>query len=90
MRSARHLWRMCVAMFIATGSFFLGQAKVFPEEYRIVPLLAVPMIVVLVVMIYWWARVLRGRRVPRRMELETTPYMGSPTESGAAWGASKP
>ena len=89
-RIARHLWRMCVAMFIATGSFFLGQAKVFPEEYRIVPLLAAPMILVLVVMFYWWARVLRGRRVPRRNQAEATPYAGSRAESGAAWGASKP
>ena len=33
-RLARHVWRMCFAMFIATASFFLGQAKVFPEEMR--------------------------------------------------------
>ena len=84
-RIARHLWRMCVAMFIATGSFFMGQAKVFPEEIRILPVLAAPMILVLVVMFYWWARVLRGRRVPRRTESETkAPYIGSGTESGAA------
>jgi uncharacterized membrane protein len=59
-RIARHLWRMCVAMFIATGSFFMGQAKVFPEEIRILPLLAVPMFLVLIAMFYWWARVLAG------------------------------
>jgi hypothetical protein len=27
-RISRHLWRMCFAFFIATGSFFLGQQKV--------------------------------------------------------------
>ena len=27
-RLARHLWRMCWALWIATSSFFLGQAKV--------------------------------------------------------------
>ncbi|HET7843483.1 MAG TPA: hypothetical protein VFL14_04990, partial [Xanthomonadales bacterium] len=27
-RLTRHLWRMCIAMFIATGSFFLGQQDV--------------------------------------------------------------
>ena len=29
-RIARHLWRMCFAFFIATGSFFLGQQDVLP------------------------------------------------------------
>src|SRR5437870_9459715 len=27
-RIARHLWRMCFSLFIATGSFFLGQQQV--------------------------------------------------------------
>src|SRR5207247_1850066 len=29
-RLARHLWRMCFALFIASGSFFLGQMKFIP------------------------------------------------------------
>jgi hypothetical protein len=33
-RISRHLWRMCVAFFIATGSFFLGQQDVMPEAVR--------------------------------------------------------
>ena len=33
-RLVRHLWRMCVALFIATASFFLGQAKVIPAPLR--------------------------------------------------------
>ena len=33
-RLVRHLWRMCFAFFIATGSFFLGQQKVFPAAWR--------------------------------------------------------
>src|SRR3970040_1030947 len=43
-RLARHLWRMCFALFVATGSFFLGQAEVFPEPVRITPLLAAPVL----------------------------------------------
>src|SRR5262249_26333034 len=31
-RIRRHLWRMCFAFFIATGSFFLGQQKVLPAD----------------------------------------------------------
>lgn len=56
-RITRHLWRMCFAMFIATGSFFLGQAKVFPKPLRIFPLLALPVLAVLVTMAYWAWRV---------------------------------
>ena len=55
-RIVRHLWRMCFALFIATGSFFLGQAKVFPEELRIFPVLAAPVVLVLVAMVYWYVR----------------------------------
>jgi uncharacterized membrane protein len=60
-RIVRHLWRMCLAMFIATASFFLGQAKVMPEAIRIVPMLAIPVLMVVIVMFYWLARVRFGR-----------------------------
>jgi hypothetical protein len=58
-RIARHLWRMCFGLFIAAFSFFIGQAKVFPEPIRILPLLATPVLLVLVLMLYWLVRVLR-------------------------------
>lgn len=57
-RIARHLWRMCLALFIATGSFFLGQAQVFPEPLRNSGLLGIPVLLVLLLMFYWLARVL--------------------------------
>ncbi len=57
-RIARHLWRMCFALFIASGSFFLGQAKVFPKPIRILPLLAIPAFLPLLFLIYWLVRVL--------------------------------
>ncbi len=56
-RIARHVWRMCFALFIASGSFFLGQAKVFPKPIRIIPLLAIPALMPLVLLIYWMVRV---------------------------------
>ena len=56
-RIARHLWRMCFALFIAALSFFIGQAKVFPEPIRIRPLLALPVLAVFVTMFYWLWRV---------------------------------
>lgn len=56
-RLARHLWRMCFALFIAALSFFIGQARVFPESIRIRPLLAMPVLLVLLSMGYWLWRV---------------------------------
>lgn len=58
-RIARHLWRMSFAMFLATLAFFVGQgAKVFPQWIRDTNLLPVPMLIVLVLMLYWLWRVL--------------------------------
>lgn len=56
-RIARHLWRMCFSLFVASGSFFLGQAKVIPKPIRIYPLLAIPALLPLVLLIYWMVRV---------------------------------
>jgi len=56
-RLARHLWRMCFALFIAAISFFIGQAQVFPKPIRILPLLALPVVLVLVTMFYWLWRI---------------------------------
>ena len=60
-RLARHLWRMTFALWIATASFFLGQAKVLPEPIRKFWLLSIPVLAVLVTMVYWLLRVSRGR-----------------------------
>ena len=63
-RLARHLWRMCFALFIASLSFFIGQSDEFPKALRIMPLLAMPVLAVLVTMVYWLWRV-RVRRSVR-------------------------
>jgi hypothetical protein len=56
-RLTRHLWRMSFALLIAAFSFFLGQAKVIPKPIRIIPLLAIPPLVVLAALLYWMWRV---------------------------------
>ena len=56
-RIARHLWRMTFALWIATTSFFLGQMRHFPLPIRKPALLAIPVILVLVLMVYWFVRV---------------------------------
>lgn len=61
-RLARHLWRMCFALFIAAASFFLGQAEVFPEQIRNLAMLAVPVFLVLFLTVYWLGRVLFTQR----------------------------
>jgi len=61
-RLARHLWRMCFALFVATGSFFLGQMKFIPEQVRIVPLLLALAFAPIGFLVYWMWRVrVRGR-----------------------------
>lgn len=70
-RLARHLWRMGFAMFMATGSFFLGQAKLFPAPVRKVSLLAIPVLLVVVTVIYWLVRVLlQGRARSRQVRAQ--------------------
>jgi hypothetical protein len=65
-RITRHLWRMCVATFIATGSFFLGPGnKVIPEQIRFIPVLAILALLPLGVMIYWLLRGFLMRRSSR-------------------------
>ena len=56
-RLARHLWRMCFGLFIATGSFFLGQMRFIPKAIRLVPLIYVLAIGPLVLLLYWLWRV---------------------------------
>lgn len=64
-RIARHLWRMCLGLFIAVASFFPGQLQFFPDFIRNVEpviLLFIPAFTVLGVMLYWLAVVLGTRR----------------------------
>jgi hypothetical protein len=63
-RLARHLWRMCFALFIAAGSFFSIRervATILPEPFTTAPMRALPILLVFGAMFYWLWRV-RGRR----------------------------
>ena len=66
-RLSRHLWRMCVALFIASGSFFLGQQRVMPVWMRGSPLLLVPTFAPFVVMAYWLIRIRFKNRILTRV-----------------------
>lgn len=67
-RIARHLWRMCTALLIAAGSFFLGQPQVFPEALQSAGLRAIPVLAVLAALIVWMIRV-RFTNAHQRMVL---------------------
>lgn len=71
-RLSRHLWRMCVAFFIATGSFFLGQQDVMPQAVRGSPILFVLAFAPLAVMVFWLVR-LRFPKGIYRLSLRVAP-----------------
>lgn len=56
-RTSRHLCRMCLALFMATGSFFLGQARLFPAGVRESGVLKIPVLLVVGALLYWLIRV---------------------------------
>src|SRR6266851_6279520 len=56
-RVVRHLWRMCVGLFIATGAVLLGQQQVFPSWLRGSPVLFIPALLPLALLIFWLLRV---------------------------------
>lgn len=55
-RLARHLWRMCVALFMAAGAFFLGQQDTMPQAIQGSRLLFVLTLAALVPMAFWLFR----------------------------------
>jgi hypothetical protein len=66
-RLARHLWRMCFALFIAAGSFFSIRrrvAKIFPEPFTTAPMRALPIVLLFGAMFYWLWRVRRRSTLP--------------------------
>jgi hypothetical protein len=56
-RLARHLWRMCFALFIAGIAFFPRLPRLLPTVFTIPGLIAIPLLAVVVTMAYWLWRV---------------------------------
>jgi uncharacterized membrane protein len=80
-RIRRHLWRMCVASFIASGSFFLGQQKIMPEAMKGAWYLFVLALAPLGLMVFWLLRVRFAEAfrylAPRGQPLVTAPQSGT-------------
>jgi hypothetical protein len=56
-RIARHLWRMCFALFVAASSIFLARQHIFPAVLRTTGVLFLLSFFPLMVMIFWLVRV---------------------------------
>lgn len=72
-RTARHLWRMGVALWIAVASLFLGQARAFPAAIRETHLLPVPVLVVAAAVVFWLCRVVFTSAYRRRSVAAARP-----------------
>jgi hypothetical protein len=84
-RIARHLWRMCVALTIAAGSFFLGQPKFVPAFLHGSLLLYVPVFAPLLLMVFWLIRIrFKNRRGVRQGGTLVAPRLGDTKTSLAA------
>ena len=72
-RIARHLVRMGLALFIAVGSFFLGQQKVIPVALHNPFVLYGPVLFVVTSTVYWLFRVRLSRRIAGPYVLRALP-----------------
>ncbi len=75
-RIVRHLWRMCFALFEASGSFFLGRAHLFPAAIQRSGLLIFPTVLPLLLLVFWVLRV-------RKKRPGSEPFILPPTRSAA-------
>src|SRR5438105_11442449 len=74
-RLARHLWRMCFALFIAAGSLFSIRervAKILTQPFTTAPMRALPILLVFGAMFYWLWRV-RRRTLPVLLQPDSMP-----------------
>jgi hypothetical protein len=69
-RIARHLWRMCFALFVAAGSIFLARQHLFPAFMRKTGMLLLLSFLPLMLMIFWLVRVRYAQAFKRK------PVMG--------------
>jgi hypothetical protein len=75
-RLARHLWRMCFALFIAAGSFFAVPervATILPQPLTTGTMRALPILLLFGAMSYWLWRVRPRRTSPAKTPAEFNP-----------------
>jgi hypothetical protein len=88
-RIARHLWRMCFALFIAAGSIFMARQQVFPAVLRKTGVLLFLSFLPLMLMIFWFVRV-RFADAYKKMSIPSNDHAHSPhvspSSSRDGWG----
>jgi hypothetical protein len=76
-RLARHLWRMCFALFIAAASIFLARQQLFPALLRKTGVLALLSFLPLLLLVFWLVRV-RFAKAYKQLNRSTTQFSSSP------------
>ena len=79
-RIARHLWRMCFALFVAAASIFLARQHLFPAFMRKSGALVFLSVLPLLLLIFWMVRV-RFANVWQRTWQRKRPFVGGPEPS---------
>jgi hypothetical protein len=77
-RLARHLWRMCFALFVAAASIFLARQQLFPALFRKTGALVFLSFLPLMLMIFWLIRVRFAKAYKNKRRL---PAVGAPEAS---------
>lgn len=67
-RIAAHLWRMGLAMYIATSSLFTGQPQRFPAWLEESGVLSIPENVVLLLLLFWFLKTLMWPPIKRTID----------------------
>ncbi len=78
-RIARHLWRMCFALFIASSSIFLARAQLFPAILQKTGTLFGLSFLPLALMIFWLIRVRFGNAYGKKaiVRVSSAPLQNS-------------
>jgi len=76
-RLARHLWRMCFALFIAAASIFLARQQIFSAFLRQTGVLVLLSFLPLMLMIFWLVRV-RFAKAYKQLNRSTNQFSASP------------
>ncbi len=85
-RIARHLLRMCFALFIATGSLFLARPHLFPNLLRKTGLIFLLGILPLLLLTFWLFRV----RFTNAYKKKSMPSMGAGREAATVTNVYSP
>jgi hypothetical protein len=73
-RIVRHLWRMCFALFFASGSIFIARPHLFPAWLSTTHILLILGVLPLILMIFWLIRVRFPNAYPSAYQRPVAPY----------------